>query len=81
MWANNIRGQYTRQFLAEDLRVTNAWTMATKLYDIAVKQAYGDIRENSAPSQDYLKTRFETCKKLMALAGYRLADYLNAHMT
>ena len=32
------------------------------------------IEEHSRPSDEYLETRFELCKKLMALAGYRLAD-------
>ncbi len=77
MWANNIKTQYTREKLSQDLRTKDPWTIAKQLYKVAVDEAYKDIKENTAPSQDYLKTRFETCKKLLALAGYRLADYLN----
>lgn len=54
--------------------------MAAAVHAIAIKEAYGGIKENTAPSADYLKLRFETCKRLIALAGYRLADFLNTYV-
>jgi len=47
-----------------------------KLYDVAINFAYKGIKENDVPSEEYLNTRFEICRKYIALAGYRLADIL-----
>ena len=77
MWANTIRTQYTREKLAHELQTKDPWTIAKQLHTIAVEEAYKGIQEGGVPSQDYLRARFETCKKLVALAGYRLADALN----
>jgi hypothetical protein len=38
--------------------------------------AYEGITENSSPSPEYIQRGWEVCKKLLALAGYRLANYL-----
>ena len=80
MWANTIKGQYTREKLSTELRTKEPWTIAGQLYKIAVAEAYSGIKENGTPSDEYLRMRFETCKKLVALAGYRLADYLNDNL-
>jgi hypothetical protein len=79
-WAHTITTQYSREVLKNELRTKDPWTIAKQLFEIAVKEAYGGIKENTAPSEEYLKFRFETCKKLIALAGYRLADYLKEHL-
>eukprot|EP00830_Metopus_es_P016059 TRINITY_DN484_c0_g1_i1.p1 TRINITY_DN484_c0_g1~~TRINITY_DN484_c0_g1_i1.p1 ORF type:complete len:326 (+),score=58.29 TRINITY_DN484_c0_g1_i1:67-1044(+) len=79
-WADTIRKQFTREKLANDLKVKDPWVMAQKMHEIAISEAYGGIKENTEPSKDYLAFRFETCKKLIALAGYRLADFLNEHL-
>jgi len=76
-WANNIRNQYPRDSLVKELAVKDPWAIAKQIYQIAIDNAYGGIKEGDTPSENYLKTRFELCKKLMALSAYRLADYLN----
>ena len=50
--------------------------MARRIYDIAVKYVYTGITENEYPSENYKETRYEICKSQIALAGYRLADWL-----
>jgi hypothetical protein len=43
---------------------------------MAVNFAYKDIKEHDRPSDNYKATRFVKCKLMIALAGYRLADWL-----
>ncbi len=50
--------------------------MAKQTYDVAVQHVYTDIHENEVPSEEYKSSRFEVCKRQIALAGYRLADWL-----
>ena len=50
--------------------------MAKRTYELAVNYAYKGIKEGDVPSQEYLTTRYEICKRQIALAGYRLADFL-----
>ena len=80
MWTQTITNQYSREKLAPDLKTKDPWTIAKQLFTIASQEAYVGIREGEAPSEEYLTKRFETTKKLVALAGYRLADYLNDHL-
>ena len=54
--------------------------MGKKIYEIAVNETYKGIQENTAPTEEYKSFRYETCKKLVALAAYRLADFLNELM-
>jgi hypothetical protein len=79
-WATTITKQFTREVLANDLKVKDFYEMAKQQYETAIKEAYGGIKEGGSPSDEYLKLRFETCKKMMALAGYRLADLLNNYV-
>ncbi len=80
MWAKNIASQYTRQKLAKELQEKDLWAMSDYTYKIAINEAYKGIQENAVPSKEYVAFRFETCKKLVALAGYRLADFLNENL-
>ncbi len=50
--------------------------MAKNTFDIAVNYAYKGIHENDTPTKEYLESRYVQCKRQIALAGYRLADYL-----
>lgn len=75
-FAKNIAREYPKDKLRTELGVTDLLEIARSLYDIAVKYAYTDIQENKEPSSEYLRSRYEVCKKLIALAGYRLADHI-----
>eukprot|EP00829_Urostomides_striatus_P019625 TRINITY_DN76_c0_g1_i8.p1 TRINITY_DN76_c0_g1~~TRINITY_DN76_c0_g1_i8.p1 ORF type:complete len:310 (+),score=88.23 TRINITY_DN76_c0_g1_i8:65-994(+) len=79
-FVKDITKEFPREKLAQELRVNNFYDMAKSVHEIAIKEAYAGIKENSAPSDDYLKSRYVTCKKLIALAGYRLADFLNNYI-
>ena len=74
--AKKITTQFPRSSLQNELNIKDQWKIAKTNYDIAVNFAYKGINENEAPSENYLNTRFEICKKQIALAGYRLADML-----
>ena len=76
-FAKNITKQFTRQSLKDDLKEKDQWKMAKKFHEMAIKYAYGGIKEGGKPTKDYLNSRYEICKRQIALAGYRLADYLN----
>ena len=75
-----IRNQYTRQKLADELKEKNFYKMGLYVHKYAVTHAYKDITENTRPSDNYKSSRFEVCKQLIALAGYRLADLLNEYL-
>jgi len=79
-YASSITQQYTRAKLANELRLTNIYTMGMRVHKLATTYAYADIMENTTPSDAYLNSRFEVCKELIALAGYRLVDHLNKHL-
>jgi len=49
--------------------------MADRSFDVAVNSAYLGIREHEVVKKEYKDSRFEICKRQIALAGYRLADY------
>lgn len=51
-----------------------------QVHALARSSAYTDIYEYSYPSEYYRNSRFEVCKRLIALAGYRLADLLNKYL-
>jgi hypothetical protein len=72
--------EHPRSNFEQELKVTNLWEMAEAVKEVAKKYAYTDIKPNTKPSDTYLKTRFPICTRLMALAGYRLADLLNNHL-
>lgn len=74
--ADEITKQFPRSSLAADLAIKDIWEIARKNFEIAVNYAYKDIRENEEPSEQYIKSRYEICKRQIALAGYRLADML-----
>lgn len=76
-WASTIRKEFPREKFTEELKVKDVWEMAKKIFEIAVNETYKEIVENEVPSEKYIAFRFQTCKKLIALAGYRLADFLN----
>jgi len=80
MWADTISKQYTRKYLEKELEEKNPWEMHKYVYTIATKEVYNGIKENTEPTEEYIRFRFETCKKLVALAGYRLADFLNNNL-
>ena len=48
------------------------------MFDLAKKEAYGPLEQENLNdvSLKYRQHVFENCKKLIALAGYRLADIL-----
>ena len=50
--------------------------MAKQHYELVVKYGYKDIVEHEVPKEHYLKSRYEICKSQIALAGYRLTDWL-----
>ena len=79
-WAASLKKQYPRSAFTKELAVTDVYVMAKEGFDLAKKWAYTDIKNNTAPSDDYLKTRFPVCARQITLAGYRLADMLNNHI-
>ena len=50
--------------------------MAKKLHTISASYVYQGIKQDDYPSEEYKKRGWEICRKLIALAGYRLADWL-----
>lgn len=80
MWANTIMKQYTREVLAEELAIKNITDISKRILEIGKQEVYKGILENNYPPEDYLVMKFETCKKLIALAGYRMADLLNDNL-
>lgn len=78
-WTKEIMEQYTRAKLAKELNLKNPYTMSVHVHKYAISHAYKDITEGGVPSDYYKDSRFEVCKALIALAGYRLADYLNSY--
>ncbi len=62
--------------LKEELAIKDPWIMAKRTYEIAVKYAYGGIKENETPTKEYKEKGYAKCKFQIALAGYRLADWL-----
>ena len=67
--------------MKDDLAVKDTNEMAKRTYNIAVEYVYKGIKENDHPSEEYKKTRYEKCKSQIALAGYRLADWLKEVLT
>ena len=74
--AASIMKEYPRDSLKKDLNIKNIKIMEKHMVLLASNEVYQGINENETPSQDYLSKNFELCKKLIALAGYRLADLL-----
>ncbi len=62
--------------LREELAIKDLAEMGKRTYEMAVNFAYKGIKENEYPSDEYKQTRYEKCKYQIALAGYRLADWL-----
>jgi len=80
--ASSIIQEHSRQSLAADLQVTDTQMWARNSYSLAKQFAYGPLHENPAnhpkPSPSYLKQAEKIGRKQAALAGYRLADRLDA---
>jgi hypothetical protein len=74
--ADQIVSQFPRSSLESDLEEKDQWKIAKKHLQLAIDYAYNGIKENDKPSEEYKNSRFEICKKQIALAGYRLADML-----
>ena len=74
--ADQIIKEFPRSSLQADLEIKDQWKIAKNHLDIAINYAYKEIKENEKPSEGYKNSRFEICKRQIALAGYRLADML-----
>lgn len=79
-WATDITRQFTRQSLARELAIKDVKTMSLMIHRYAQTDVYKDIAEHTKPTDNYKNSRAELCKMLMALAGYRLADFLNLNL-
>eukprot|EP00826_Nyctotherus_ovalis_P024461 TRINITY_DN1891_c0_g1_i7.p1 TRINITY_DN1891_c0_g1~~TRINITY_DN1891_c0_g1_i7.p1 ORF type:complete len:234 (+),score=66.85 TRINITY_DN1891_c0_g1_i7:199-900(+) len=79
-YANSIKEQYPREKLSQELRIKKLYVMTAHIYDKISLYAYDDIQEFTTPTEYYLASKFERCKQLIALAGYRLADFLNENL-
>lgn len=79
-YADKIKEEYPRGSLSKELKLKNLYKMAAHIYDQISLYAYDDIQEYTAPTEYYLSSKFERCKQLIALAGYRLADFLNEYL-
>lgn len=75
-FAAEITKKFTRAVLKDDLAITDHWAQAKKTFEIAVNYAYKGIKEKETPSPEYLAKGYEQCQRQIALAGYRLADFL-----
>lgn len=60
------------------MRLKDWFVIAKRTYAVALNNGYFGISENETPSQTYINSNFDVCKKQLALAGYRLADQLNS---
>lgn len=57
--------------------MTNWDDIILSIYNIGKNNGYAGITENTEPDADYVNKNYDLWIKLLALAGYRLADTLN----
>lgn len=74
--STDITKEYTRESLAQDLAIKDWNIMTLNMNKIAISNSYTGISENTVPTDAYIQTNFEIVRKMIALAGYRLADGL-----
>lgn len=78
--AEQIIKAWPKSKLESELKIKDVWTMAEHSKALAESKAYKDISEGGTPSPTYLNDRNMICEKMMALAGYRMAEMLNEHV-
>eukprot|EP00831_Metopus_contortus_P078834 TRINITY_DN7716_c0_g1_i4.p1 TRINITY_DN7716_c0_g1~~TRINITY_DN7716_c0_g1_i4.p1 ORF type:complete len:197 (-),score=27.55 TRINITY_DN7716_c0_g1_i4:196-786(-) len=71
--ATDIRKEFPKANFEEQLKITDVNIWAKESNEKAVKSAYADIKENTTPSAEYIKTRRVVARERIALGGYRLA--------
>eukprot|EP00831_Metopus_contortus_P040436 TRINITY_DN31683_c0_g1_i2.p1 TRINITY_DN31683_c0_g1~~TRINITY_DN31683_c0_g1_i2.p1 ORF type:complete len:134 (-),score=46.63 TRINITY_DN31683_c0_g1_i2:160-561(-) len=74
--ANTIQKEFPKSSFSQQYLAFDMDSIAKELKDIAKNQAYKSIEEHEKPSENYIKNGYEQCKRLMALAGYRLGAEL-----
>ena len=73
--ADRIMGIYTRDRLKDDVKILDPKEIIKGTHAYAKGKAY-DIKERDPPNQEYITSSFEYIQRVLALAGYRLADIL-----
>ena len=71
-----IDEEFPKSKIKKDLTKISYKEMADATHDIAEKNAYTNITENSEVSDEYLEKGWAISKKLMSIAANRLADEL-----
>lgn len=76
--AEQIQQNYPKKNFAQRTYQLKANQWATQSFQIAVNFAYNGITENKTPSAQYTEKGRTIVEQQVALAGYRLANLLNA---
>jgi hypothetical protein len=74
--AKDLIDRFPREDMKEELRVTEFKEWAQESFKVAVDTVYEGIELNKHPTDRYLENGIQAAHRLMALAGYRLADLL-----
>lgn len=75
--ADQIEKEFPMDVLREKAQDLEPMHWAKESYEIAKSSAY-QLQEHTTPSHLYIKTQTKIARKQLALAGYRLANLLNA---
>ena len=74
--ANILMEEFPRSIFSKELKTKDGFEIAQEIHLYAEGIVYQDIIEGSIPSNSYLEDGYKLCRRLMALAGYRLSDAL-----
>ena len=77
-WADKITLNYPKNSFNHLFNETNPYQWAVENYQYAVDDVYNSIKTNTIPTDQYVARAREICMRLVALAGYRLANTLNS---
>jgi hypothetical protein len=73
-FAAAITQEYPRSYFANELREKDGFAIANEVHPYAENHAYKNIAVKDTPTDAYKIDGYTVCKRLLALAGYRLAD-------
>jgi hypothetical protein len=75
--ASDLERRFPAASMAREIRVTDPHDWAMESYALAVGTCYRGVQPGSRPSDPYKDRVNELSARRVALAGYRLADFLN----
>ncbi len=79
--ATALRTEFPVAHFVEQLKVKVVSEWAKESFNAAVSTVYAGIKEDEKPSDAYLKAGQAVAKERLTLAGYRLAQLLEAAYT